>query len=198
MHGGGAEVPSTSGSNNATSTIQTSMPSSDIVGLVNGDALMMFPLSAPVSVARFFIAGSVVGSFTSLHFSARACWMDLLLSKHSTSNPHADEASSSGSSSSSSSSSRFTFRQQLCEIGFFLAVTVGPALFLKELDMVLDLVGSMAVIPFMFVFPGALQVKMDGDGEHDKAIGYCMIGFGIIMAITGLSVTISQQLMAAN
>lgn len=105
-----------------------------MIGVVPGDALKMFPEApADVILARFCIAISVVGSFTTLHFSARICLQDLLV-----------KGQEGG----------FTPRQRLFEIAIYLLCTVGVSMVLKQLDFVLDIVGAGAVIPFMFVFPG--------------------------------------------
>jgi amino acid permease len=79
---------------------------------------------------------------------------------------------------------------------FFLVTTVGVSMVLKQLDLVIDLVGSVAVIPFMFVFPGLLAQKLDGQSEEvfslkGKYNGSIMIGLGIVLACAGLGVTIA-------
>lgn len=147
------------------------------VGIIPGDALKMFP-DGPIDVilARFCIAISVVGSFTTLHFSARICLQDLVV-----------KGQEGG----------FTPRQRIYEIFIYLLCTVGVSMVLKELDFVLDLVGSVAIIPFMFVYPGMLAIQMDGNNKEcfslkGKYNGYIMIILGVVLSIAGLAVTLSE------
>merc|ERR1712083_1250394 len=52
----------------------------------------------------------------------------------------------------------FTPWQFSCEIITYVACTLAVAMVVTELDAVLGIVGSIAAIPFMFVFPGLLQM----------------------------------------
>jgi hypothetical protein len=63
-----------------------------------------------------------------------------------------------------------------------------------NLGLVFDISGSFAVIPFMFIFPGWLQVAMDGQNIEIFSLkgrynGYAMIGIGVFLSVAGMAVT---------
>jgi amino acid permease len=154
-------------------------------GTVPGNALLMYPPDIDVAIARVCIAVSVIGSFTTLHFSAFYCWQDLLLTEVP------------------GKKSEFTFKQACTERFFFIAFCTGVALVIKELGLVLDLTGSVAIIPMMFCFPGMLQLKLNEVVNGGKSYpfyspksrfwGYFFIGFGVILSLSSFVVIILDQ-----
>jgi hypothetical protein len=104
----------------------------------------MYPPDIDVLIARICIAVSVVGSFTTLHFSGFYCWQDLLLTK-----VHGKKCKG------------FTFKQACVERVCFIGFCTGVALVVKQLGLVLDLTGAVAIMPMMFCFPGMLQLKLN-------------------------------------
>jgi len=143
----------------------------DWVQIIPGDCLKMFPSTVDVTIARFCIAISVIASYTTLHFSARVCLEDLF------------------KAFGWISEDGFTNRQRVSEIFAYVAFTVAVSMVVTELDTVLGVVGSVAVIPFMFVFPGMLQMKIDDSkilfSLKNRYNGLALIVLGITMAIAG-------------
>ena len=65
-----------------------------------------------------------------------------------------------------------------------------------NLGLVFDISGSIAVIPFMFIFPGWLQVAMDSQNREVVSLkgrynGSAMIGIGVFLSVAGMAVTFS-------
>jgi amino acid permease len=147
------------------------------IQIIPGDCLKMYPSSFDVTIARFCIAVSVIASYTTLHFSARVIVEDLLKSMGLI------------------SQDGFVPRQFLYEIIVFVVCTVGVALVVQELDTVLGIVGSIAAIPFMFVFPGMLQTRIDTCkcfSLTSKYNGIALIVLGCSLAVAGFASTIKS------
>jgi hypothetical protein len=60
--------------------------------------------------------------------------------------------------------------------------------------------GSITVVPFMFIVPGLLQIKIDKDfhafpctSMKSKYNGYALVGLGTALSIAGLVVTLTSQ-----
>merc|ERR1711879_503592 len=92
------------------------------LGVVPGDALQMFPNTPRAVIARFSISISVIASYITLHFTSSKCLEDLLVSGQQ---------------------GGFTARQRLIEVVVFLACTVGASMVIKDLDLVLGVMGSL-------------------------------------------------------
>jgi amino acid permease len=154
----------------------------DKPGTVPGNVLLIYPPEIDVAIARICIAVSVVGSFTTLHFSGFYCWQDLLVKKVP------------------GKKCEFTPMQATAERILFIGFCTGMAMVAKQLDVVLDLTGALAIIPMMFCFPGMLQLKLNeivNNGEDfpfynakSRFWGYFLIAFGLILSLASFSVTI--------
>jgi amino acid permease len=116
--------------------------------------------------------------YITLHFTSSRCLEDLII----------EGGSKRG----------FNMKQRVVEVVCYLGVTVGTAMFVKELDVVLGVMGSCTVIPFMFVIPGLLQLQLDKDSKQilsikSRASGWMLIILGCILSVAGLYVTIAAQ-----
>jgi len=148
------------------------------VGDIPGDALVMFPNGADVVIARFCIAISVSASYLTLHFTSSKCLEDLVL-------PIGSEG--------------FSGKQRSVEVLLFLSTTVGISMVVKDLDVVLGVMGSVTVIPIMFILPGFMLLKLDLKSTclfsiKSRFAAYTLIGCGICMAVAGLAVTLDSKL----
>jgi len=155
-------------------------------GTVPGNALKIYPPDIDVAIARICIAISVIGSFTSLHFSAFHCFQDLLAKKDELTGKHV-----------------FTTVQAVAARLIFIGVCTGVAMAVKDLDIVIDVAGAVAIIPIMFVFPGLLQLRLKTIVYGDESIpfysltsnfwGYFLIVFGTVLSISSLIVIILDE-----
>jgi len=156
-------------------------------GIVPGNALLIYPPEIDVALARLSIAVSVVGSFTTLHFSAFYCFQDLLAKVQ----PGTDKA-------------KFTPTEALAERVTFIGVCTAVALGVKNLDVVVDITGAISVIPMVFIIPGMLQLRLHDliDSDDDVKIpfydlrsrfcGWFLIVLGVAMGVSSLAVIILE------
>ena len=182
-------------------------------GQAPGDVLQMFPRGdLDVATARVCIVLSVVGSYVTLHFAARSCLEDLLLTRAQSrarpgSRPRARARSASGGGGGAAAAGggsgggdgggRFSPVQNAAEILVYLVGTVAVAMVVTKLDLVLDFIGSTTIIPLMFVFPGWLQLKMDGNCAEVLSLrgrynGPVLITIGGVFSVCGFLVTASS------
>ena len=196
-------------------------------GIVPGDALQMYPEGGvDVIVARCCIAVSVVASYVTLHFTSSKCLEDVLLRRGRRSGGGggggADEGRGGGvdgavgrkgkkvgNSSQGQGQEQeqvqkhggFSPKQRAVEVVVFLAVTVGLSMVVQQLDLVLGVMGSVTVVPFMFVVPGLMQAELDRG--RDRAGGACLLSLkgrhtghalaalGAALSVAGLVVTLA-------
>jgi hypothetical protein len=173
----------------------------------------MFPRGAlDVTIARVCIVVSVVGSYVTLHFAARACLEDLLLTRaqsRARPGPRARARARSAAAGAAAGAAGaagggvgdggggFSPVQNAAEISVYLVGTVAVAMVVTKLDLVLDFIGSTTIMPLMFVFPGWLQLKMDGDCAEVLSLrgrynGPVLIAIGGVLSVCGFLVTVSS------
>jgi len=146
-----------------------------------------FPLD--VMLAKLAIAVAVVASYTSLHFAARTCIEDLLL--------RGKKGEFDRSPGGVGGRATFNSRQLALENVAFVSGTMGVSLVVTQLDVVLNFVGALACMPFMFCIPGMLLHTMDGGNMVAKLgslkyrhNGMAFIIFGIMASLAALTTCI--------
>ena len=100
----------------------------------------------------------------------------------------------------------FTWQQALTERVLSLALSIGVALCVKDLGFVVDVIGAVAVLPTMTLFPGALQLRLHDilmeqePGRHipwynsrSRFWGWATIVFGVVLSITSLTLSVLDQ-----
>ena len=134
-----------------------------------GDILTAFDSTWDVNVARLGIAVSVCASYAALHFAARLCVEDLLGKKLSP-------------------------RENLLEILVFVALTLGAALVIEGLSIVLAFVGGVFIVALLFIFPGLLLERMAADDGQSTLSGRAVYLFGFVVMALSLYSTFKYTL----
>ena len=168
---------------------------------VDGDATDI-PLD--VMVAKVAISVSVISSFTTLHFAARTCFEDLLLGGAQQQQQQqqqqqvsvAEEGEGVGGGGGSPGYNggprpqpHFSARGLALENVLFVSATMGVALAVQQLDVVLNFTGALCCMPFMFCLPGMLLRELDRDSESPvgslkwRHNGTLAVVFGSVMCV---------------
>ena len=169
-----------------------------------GDILQIYAagdLPIDIVLVKLCISVSVVSSYVSLHFAARTCIQDLVL-RHgicpaALCGPATSGARVGNAKGAAEKQRKFTFRQLVAEALVYLTSTMAVALAVEKLDVVLNFTGAIACVPFMFIFPGLLLLKLDCNNTTDgfgslrwRYNGYIFIVFGAAVCLVSVTTSV--------